>query len=72
MPEKLKFLTAPRFWAMVLFIAAAVLHGDISMVEAVQYFSAGFLGIGTIDRVADKLSISKTYNLLEAEKQIKK
>lgn len=59
LPKDLKFLLSPRFWAMVLVIVSSVLTGDLTPVEGLQAFGAGFLGIGTFDRFSDKIAAGK-------------
>lgn len=58
MTEKLLFLTAPRFWALVigavsLYLKAKGIFGDAEMI-LIATITAGFITVGTIDRVSDK------------------
>jgi hypothetical protein len=58
MSEKFAFLQSNRFWAMVAFVAVLVAqdHGVLS-IETASYLTtllAGFIGIRTIDRFAEK------------------
>lgn len=57
--EKFAFLKSTRFWAMVFGILAAYLSGDLTSVQAVQAFFAGFLAVGTFDRAAEKIGAVK-------------
>ena len=59
--DKFKFLSAPRFWAMVLMVCAAIANGDVEVFEGIQYLTGGFLGIGTVDRITDKLQKPKIF-----------
>lgn len=61
--SKLDFLLAPRFWAMVLGSASTILIDPgfptqmwyVSLGKFLALLSAGFITVGTVDRVSDKM-----------------
>jgi len=59
LPEDWRFLTATRFWAMVILAVGVYLQtkGIIGQPEAILIatISGGFIGIKTLDRLGDKL-----------------
>lgn len=55
LPDSLGFLKSTRFWAMVFGILATYLSGEITAVEAIQAFFAGFVGVRTFDRFGEKV-----------------
>lgn len=59
LPNSLRFLVAPRFWALCigavsLYLKAKNIFGDAEMI-LVATITAGFITVGTIDRVSDKV-----------------
>jgi len=60
LPEKLQFLTAPRFWALMIGAVSLYLKtkGYIGEAETVLIatITAGFITVKTIDRAAEKMA----------------
>jgi len=61
MNDKLAFLLAPRFWALVIGCLAILLGPDgvitpESIQNAIMAFSAGFIGVRTLDRSVEYLA----------------
>ena len=59
MPEKLLFLTSTRFWALILIAIVKVLEGQMiispDLANALYLIFAGFIGVRTVDRSAEKI-----------------
>lgn len=59
LPKELQFLTAPRFWAMVIGAVSfyAKTKGYIGEAEMILIATimAGFVTVGTIDRATEKM-----------------
>lgn len=58
--DKLAFLKAPRFWALLLLSVATVLGNEgyisVGVVQAIHLFLGGFIGVRTLDRSIELLS----------------
>lgn len=70
MTNKYDFLTAPRFWAMVLGSASTVLVTSfgtepwyISLGKFLGLLSVGFVTVRTIDRAVDSKSTNTTVSI---------
>lgn len=59
LPEKLEFLLAPRFWALVIgavsiYLKTKGIIGEPEMV-LIATLTAGFITVKTVDRVAETI-----------------
>ena len=78
LPSKLKFILAPRFWALVIgalsiYLKTKGIIGEPEMV-LIATITAGFITVATADRYSDKqldvARINADVSVKEAEKSV--